>query len=95
LINNATEPDRDTGTPTCVLVVSSFVDILEATPSTDVIHDNRLEVGVAGLDVTNQSAEASAALDVEATPAVIHILPNDFHCIVARILGNRGALVLG
>lgn len=61
------DPDPRTGAD--MFVICAFVRILKPAPAADVIDKNRLEVGVAGLDLGHQVLQRLAAVEPQSRPA--------------------------
>src|SRR4051794_19858234 len=51
------------------LIVRAFVDVLEATPPTDVVYKDVIKISASRLDIVNKLDQAQPAFDLQATAA--------------------------
>jgi hypothetical protein len=68
-------------------VVGTFVRILEAAPSADVIDQDAIEIGSCGLNVGNQLLQSAAANDGNPAATIVRVSTNDLDVSLYRIGG--------
>jgi hypothetical protein len=69
--------DLDAGAAADVLVIGALVGVLEPAPAADVVDQDDLEVGLAGLDVLDQLLQGDAAVDAQAALAFVGVGADD------------------
>ena len=86
--------DRDTFALADVFVISRLVRILEATPAADVIDQDQVEVGVAGLDIGDELLQRGAAIDGQPALALVGIGAHDLNAAPVSVFLNLVGLVM-
>jgi hypothetical protein len=76
-----------------ILVVSAFVNVLEAIPSTDVIHKNEAELVGTRLDVLKEVKQSWPTLHTAL--ARILVRRDDSDALFLREIGDRQLLIFG
>lgn len=72
----------------------SLINVLKAAPAADVINDDRIEDGFAGLNVGNQSLQSRASFDIQATASFVNVLLDDMETVLGCITPNLGLLMV-
>jgi hypothetical protein len=86
--------DLDSGAAADVLVVGALVGILKPAPAADVVDQDDLEVGLAGLDVLDQLLQRLPAIDAQAALAFVGVGADDLDVAPGGVLADLVALVL-
>jgi hypothetical protein len=87
--------DHDPFASADVFVVGGLVRILEAPPAADVIDQDDLEIGITGLDITDQALQRIAAIDVEAAAPFVGVGAHDRDAVLLGVFPDLVGLVLG
>ena len=77
-----------------VFVVSALVGVLKSPPATDVIHKDRLEVGVARLNIIEQSLQRVTAFEAKSALSLVGVSAHDLIAARLGVRANQVGLIL-
>lgn len=83
----------DAGPPAAILVVGTFIGILKPAPTTDVVHQNNLEVSRTTLDILDQFLQRDPAINTQAAFTGIGIGAKNLDATSCRIFSDFVGLV--
>jgi hypothetical protein len=75
-------------------VIGAFVDVLEPSPSADVVDEDVVKVGSAAADIVEQLDQPFATLNSKAATAFVRISADDREIALRGVDGDGGSLVL-